>query len=112
MDGDASGKTMDKGASSALHEQELTGGIHEDSKPRQEPVGEKTTGATSLFSKEGAIGKQFQPEGMIGSVGEAVGGPFSSKGAIGQNFTAEGSIGGAVHEHLGKGESNSISNQK
>lgn len=35
MDGDASGKTMDKGASSALHEQELTGGIHEDSKPRQ-----------------------------------------------------------------------------
>ena len=42
-----------------MGEVEGSQGIHEASKPRQEPMGEKETGATSVFDKEGAIGKQF-----------------------------------------------------
>ena len=33
-----------------------------------------------LFDKDGAIGKQFQAEGTLGSVGEAIGGPLSKEG--------------------------------
>jgi hypothetical protein len=44
---------------SALKDQDLTDGIHEDSKPRAEPVGEKTTGHAPIFDSKGAIGKQF-----------------------------------------------------
>jgi len=31
----------------------------------------------SVVSSGGAIGKQFNPDGAIGQIGEAVGGPFS-----------------------------------
>ncbi|WYZ37071.1 hypothetical protein EsH8_II_000577 [Colletotrichum jinshuiense] len=42
----------------------------------------------SVISSEGAIGKQFNPEGAVGQIGEKVGGPFSKDGAIGSQFDA------------------------
>jgi hypothetical protein len=42
----------------------------------------------SLISSAGAIGKQFNPDGAIGQIGEKVGGPFSKEGAIGGQFDA------------------------
>ncbi|KAJ9631867.1 hypothetical protein H2203_000267 [Taxawa tesnikishii (nom. ined.)] len=42
----------------------------------------------SVVSSGGAIGKQFNPDGAIGQVGEMVGGPFSKDGAIGSQFDA------------------------
>ncbi len=48
------------------------------------------------------MGKQFKADGAIGSIGEKVGGPFASDGAIGKNFNPDGAIGGTVHEKLGK----------
>ena len=44
---------------SGLKDQDLSAGIHEDSKPRAEPVGEKTTGHAPIFDSKGAVGKQF-----------------------------------------------------
>lgn len=41
-----------------------------------------------MISSEGAIGKQFNPEGNIGQIGEKIGGPFSKDGAIGSQFDA------------------------
>ncbi|CAD0106370.1 unnamed protein product [Aureobasidium uvarum] len=127
MDGDSSAKTMDKGASAALRNDDFgSTGIHEDAVPKGEPAGEKTTGTgTSAFSADGAIGKQFTgmlmlsvihiaianqipADGSIGQIGEKVGGPFSSQGAIGKQFTTGGSIGGTVQEQLGKGENNTF----
>lgn len=102
--------------------------VHEDSVPRGEPAGEKTTGTgTSAFSADGSIGKQFKgmsidlsmqcrrqaltstiADGAIGQIGEKVGGPFSSQGSIGKQFTTEGSIGGTVQQNLGQGENNTF----
>ncbi|KAK6005391.1 hypothetical protein QM012_007033 [Aureobasidium pullulans] len=42
----------------------------------------------SVISSAGAVGKQFNPDGNIGQVGEKVGGPFSKDGAIGSQFDA------------------------
>jgi hypothetical protein len=42
----------------------------------------------SVISSAGAIGKQFNPDGAIGQIGEAVGGPFSKEGVIGSQFDA------------------------
>ncbi|KKY31437.1 hypothetical protein UCDDA912_g08628 [Diaporthe ampelina] len=42
----------------------------------------------SVVSSAGAIGKQFNPDGNIGQVGEKIGGPFSKDGAIGRQFDA------------------------
>lgn len=42
----------------------------------------------SVISSAGAIGRQFNPDGPIGSIGEAVGGPFSKDGVIGSQFDA------------------------
>ncbi|KAF4301115.1 hypothetical protein GTA08_BOTSDO07074 [Botryosphaeria dothidea] len=42
----------------------------------------------SAVSSEGAIGKQFNPDGNIGQIGEKVGGPFSKDGIIGSQFDA------------------------
>merc|ERR1712130_769922 len=42
----------------------------------------------SVISSEGAIGKQFNPKGAIGQIGEKIGGPLSSKGVIGSQFDA------------------------
>ncbi|KAH8153700.1 uncharacterized protein LAJ45_02513 [Morchella importuna] len=51
----------------------------------------------SILSSGGAIGKQFNPDGAIGQIGEKIGGPFSSKGAIGSQFdAAQGGIAGTV----------------
>ncbi|KAL1744555.1 hypothetical protein HDZ31DRAFT_38431 [Schizophyllum fasciatum] len=51
----------------------------------------------SVFSSAGAIGKQFNPDGNIGQIGEKIGGPFSSKGAIGSQFDAgQSGIAGTV----------------
>ncbi|KAI9846757.1 MAG: hypothetical protein M1837_003606 [Sclerophora amabilis] len=105
MDGDSSAKTMDKGASAAMGHAEHTSGIHEDSKPKIEPAGQKTTGAgTSAFNAEGAVGSMFKADGPVGGTAQAVGGPFDKKGAIGKHFNADGKIGGTVHETLGQGE--------
>ncbi|GFZ44167.1 hypothetical protein JCM24511_01888 [Saitozyma sp. JCM 24511] len=58
------------------------------------PLGSSATSRAS----DGAVGKQFEADGNIGQVGEAVGGPFSSKGAIGKEFTDSGSVGGTVEK--------------
>ncbi|KAG9196027.1 hypothetical protein G6011_01148 [Alternaria panax] len=42
----------------------------------------------SVISSAGAIGKQFNPDGAIGQIGEKVGGPFSKDGIIGSQFDA------------------------
>ncbi|THV88531.1 hypothetical protein D6D23_01182 [Aureobasidium pullulans] len=42
----------------------------------------------SVISSAGAIGKQFNPDGNIGQVGEKIGGAFSKDGAIGSQFDA------------------------
>ncbi|KAL5416529.1 hypothetical protein PMIN03_002075 [Paraphaeosphaeria minitans] len=42
----------------------------------------------SAISSGGAVGKQFNPDGAIGQVGEKIGGPFSKDGAIGSQFDA------------------------
>jgi hypothetical protein len=53
----------------------------------------------SVISSEGAIGRQFNPDGNIGQIGEAVGGPFSKEGIIGSQFDAsKGGIAGTVEK--------------
>ncbi|KAF7891200.1 uncharacterized protein EAF02_001525 [Botrytis sinoallii] len=42
----------------------------------------------SVISSAGAVGKQFNPDGNIGQIGEKIGGPFSKDGAIGSQFDA------------------------
>ncbi|KAL1600604.1 hypothetical protein SLS60_006990 [Paraconiothyrium brasiliense] len=42
----------------------------------------------SVISSGGAVGKQFNPDGAVGQVGEKIGGPFSKDGAIGSQFDA------------------------
>jgi hypothetical protein len=51
----------------------------------QPPAGSKTSGhGTSVFSKDGAIGKQFTAEqGGIGGAAQKVGGPLDKDGVIG-----------------------------
>ncbi|KAF3159543.1 hypothetical protein TWF788_003723 [Orbilia oligospora] len=55
-----------------------------------------------LLSSEGGIGKQFNPEGNIGQIGNKIGGPFSEDGMIGSQFDAskEG-IAGKVERAVG-----------
>ncbi|KAF2254030.1 hypothetical protein BU26DRAFT_516280 [Trematosphaeria pertusa] len=45
-------------------------------------------GNPSVISSAGAIGKQFNPEGSIGQIGQKVGGPFSKDGLVGSQFDA------------------------
>ncbi|KAK4984472.1 hypothetical protein LTR66_008487 [Elasticomyces elasticus] len=53
----------------------------------------------SAVSSGGAIGKQFNPDGAIGQVGEKIGGPFSKDGAIGSQFdAAKDGIAGTVEK--------------
>ncbi|KAL8801802.1 MAG: hypothetical protein Q9182_004209 [Xanthomendoza sp. 2 TL-2023] len=100
MDGDHSAKTFEQGANSAQKETELTSGIHES--VNQIPsAGDKTQGTgTSMFSKDGAVGKMFNADGAIGGTAQKVGGPFDKQGAVGQHFNADGKIGGMVQENL------------
>ncbi|GAB1319581.1 hypothetical protein MFIFM68171_09791 [Madurella fahalii] len=70
---------------------------------------ETRTGATAhlgvdkpgAFDAQGAIGKQFTPEGAIGGAAQKVGGPLDKEGVIGKQFTTEGSIGGTVQDMMG-----------
>jgi hypothetical protein len=51
----------------------------------------------SIISSAGAIGKQFNPDGSIGQIGEKIGGPLASNGIIGSQFDAsKGGIAGHV----------------
>ncbi|KAI5776809.1 hypothetical protein EDC01DRAFT_603247, partial [Geopyxis carbonaria] len=51
----------------------------------------------SVFSSAGAIGRQFNPDGALGSIPQAVGGPFSKDGMIGSQFdAAKGGVAGTV----------------
>ncbi|OCL09139.1 hypothetical protein AOQ84DRAFT_339379 [Glonium stellatum] len=53
----------------------------------------------SIISSGGAIGKQFNPEGSIGQIGEKIGGPFSKDGIVGSQFDASKSgIAGTVEK--------------
>ncbi|KAK6344422.1 hypothetical protein TWF696_008059 [Orbilia brochopaga] len=56
----------------------------------------------SIISSEGAIGRQFNPDGNIGQLGNKVGGPFHEDGFIGSQFDAskEG-IAGKVERAVG-----------
>ncbi|KAF2758388.1 hypothetical protein EJ05DRAFT_350045 [Pseudovirgaria hyperparasitica] len=75
--------------------------------PHTNTMSDKITDDTAaqgkpLFNAGGAIGKQFEADGVVGQLGEGIGGPLSSKGAIGKNFTKEGAIGGNVNKTLGE----------
>ncbi|KAA8893596.1 hypothetical protein FN846DRAFT_923567 [Sphaerosporella brunnea] len=51
----------------------------------------------SVFSSSGAIGRQFNPDGTLGSIPQAVGGPFDKDGIIGSQFdAAKGGVAGTV----------------
>ncbi|KAL0638825.1 hypothetical protein Q9L58_002054 [Maublancomyces gigas] len=53
----------------------------------------------SIISSGGAIGRQFNPDGNIGQIGEKIGGPFSKDGMIGSQFdAAKGGIAGTVEK--------------
>ncbi|KAF8448402.1 hypothetical protein BGX38DRAFT_1188767 [Terfezia claveryi] len=54
------------------------------------------------FTSKGVVGSQFNPEGPIGSIPQAVGGPFDKEGLVGKQFTSEGVIGGTVDKLLGE----------
>lgn len=41
-----------------------------------------------MISSAGGIGKQFNPDGNIGQIGEKIGGPFGKEGMIGKQFDA------------------------
>ncbi|KIV82276.1 hypothetical protein PV11_04397 [Exophiala sideris] len=47
-----------------------------------------------LDADHGSVGKQFQPDGKVGSTAQQVGGPFDKEGAVGKQFTKDGAIGG------------------
>ncbi|TDZ17467.1 hypothetical protein C8034_v005094 [Colletotrichum sidae] len=61
-----------------LHNTAETAGEKKDTSPAN----------PSVISSGGAIGKQFNPDGNIGQIGEKVGGPFSKDGIIGSQFDA------------------------
>ncbi|KAI4111024.1 MAG: hypothetical protein LQ345_006890 [Seirophora villosa] len=117
MDGDHTAKTFEQGANSAMKDQDLTSGVHEsvnqivshtycpfessNTDELQPAAGDKTQGTgTSMFSKDGAVGKMFNADGAIGGTAQKVGGPFDKQGAVGQHFNADGKIGGMVQENL------------
>ncbi|USP75748.1 uncharacterized protein yc1106_03022 [Curvularia clavata] len=66
----------------------------------------------SIISSAGAIGKNFNPDGAIGQIGEKIGGPFSKDGIIGSQFDA-GKNGIAGHvERAVDGPSNPAGSSK
>ncbi|KAF2841502.1 hypothetical protein M501DRAFT_1000738 [Patellaria atrata CBS 101060] len=42
----------------------------------------------SIISSEGAIGKQFNPDGSLGGMAQKIGGPLDKDGMIGSQFDA------------------------
>ncbi|KAI4153978.1 MAG: hypothetical protein LQ340_001955 [Diploschistes diacapsis] len=99
MDGDNTAKTFDAGANSATKGGvDFTDSIHEGAHQGQ-AAGDKTTGhGTSVFDKQGAIGKHFTEQGALGGTAQNVGGPFDKEGAIGKQFTTQGGIGGMAQK--------------
>ncbi|KAF2143439.1 uncharacterized protein K452DRAFT_317579 [Aplosporella prunicola CBS 121167] len=97
-------KAMHRGANAAIFSTEFTTALHEDAVDRAEsPLPSKmaanlTGGPSPAFSAQGAVGKQFTPEGSVGGMAQKLGGPFDAKGAIGKQFTEQGSIGGMVQD--------------
>ncbi|KAF3903029.1 hypothetical protein AA313_de0201041 [Arthrobotrys entomopaga] len=56
----------------------------------------------SILSSEGAIGRQFNPEGNIGQFGNKIGGPFHENGFIGRQFDPDkDGIGGQLERAVG-----------
>ncbi|KAG8528942.1 uncharacterized protein KY384_006631 [Bacidia gigantensis] len=102
MDGDHTAKTFEQGANKAMGQNEMTSGVHET--VNQTPAeGEKTTGhGTSIFDKQGAVGKMFNADGALGGTAQKVGGPLDKQGAVGKHFNAEGSIGGMAQDLANK----------
>ncbi|RVD89947.1 uncharacterized protein DFL_000933 [Arthrobotrys flagrans] len=79
----------------------ITGGVNRDiSQNYRDP--DTTKKKEPLLSSEGDIGKQFNPEGNIGQIGNKIGGPFDQDGIIGSQFDArkEG-IAGKVERAVG-----------
>ncbi|KAF3902765.1 hypothetical protein AA313_de0204003 [Arthrobotrys entomopaga] len=81
---------------------EAAGLEQRQAQPPQSGSNTTQTGGHSIISSEGAIGKQFNPDGNIGQLGNKVGGPFSEDGIIGSQFDAskEG-IAGKVERAVG-----------
>ncbi|AEO60863.1 hypothetical protein MYCTH_37941 [Thermothelomyces thermophilus ATCC 42464] len=86
--------------------------------PQDSHVGPKSTGGKAsavqtpanshlgqdkpgIFDEQGAVGKQFTPEGALGGAAQKVGRPLDKEGVIGKQFTTEGSIGGTVQNMMG-----------
>lgn len=66
------------------------------------PCFQSTSTDDSSISSGGAIGRQFNPEGSIGQMGEKIGGPLSKEGMIGSQFDAsKGGIAGKVESMVG-----------
>jgi hypothetical protein len=65
-------------------------------------TGSAQSKAQSTISSAGSIGKQFNPEGSIGQMGQKMGGPMDKEGMIGKQFDAskEG-IAGKVESLVG-----------
>ena len=110
MDGDHSAKTFTSSATSALHTQDFSEAIPE-AKPTSSTMagaGTKETGqGTSVFSKDGAIGKHFTTDGAVGGTAQKLGEgtAFDMQGTIGKQFTAEGGgIGGKAQDVAEKNE--------
>lgn len=55
----------------------------------------------SAFKADGAVGKEFNPDGAIGGAAEKLGGPLASDGMIGEKFAANkpGGVGAATQEY-------------
>eukprot|EP00884_Botryococcus_braunii_P013791 jgi/Botrbrau1/22412/Bobra.0091s0017.1 len=70
----------------------------------KEKVGEYVKKAGQVFEEDGAIGKQFTPEGHAGGTAQKTAESTGSesldadKGSVGHAFTTDGPIGGKVQE--------------
>ncbi|CAJ2503201.1 Uu.00g105950.m01.CDS01 [Anthostomella pinea] len=99
-------KALDEGATAGMPHTDLATGVPEkNANPRvaspKLPGGDKTSGTASAFDSSGAIGKQFATSGMLGGVGQKIGGPLGEGGMISKQFTDKGSIGGSIQNTLG-----------
>ncbi|KAK6525565.1 hypothetical protein TWF281_010625 [Arthrobotrys megalospora] len=81
---------------------EITGDVDSDIIQNYKDPDTAQEAKQPLLSSEGAIGRQFNPEGGIGKIGSKIGGPFDQEGMIGSQFDAskEG-IAGKVERAVG-----------
>jgi len=78
-----------EGADAALSEPHATAGQKVDKAAKLAgAAADSSPENPSVISSAGAVGKQFNPDGSIGQIGEKIGGPFSKDGAIGSQFDA------------------------